>query len=308
MTDTLHRSGGAPPTNLIAANSYNPIVGGTVDHPAEFPIGTPVVQSTSDAGTVIPGIADDSDTSFVIGMAAGRAVVGGEVIVQLDGPIHLTTAQWDAITGGSGGLVAGDRYFLSAADEGMMTTTAPSSGGQLVVSLGVALSSTDFLIKIGDPAAVGSSAQSSFAMFYGTTNGTGNQGNLYGAPFAPGEAISFALDGPSSGALISRSGIAFTEWTVSAAGFYDVSWAVAFTAKSQLELRVNDVAANNTCALSGAAGGINTNAVVLSLIPGDRISLVNPIGNTASLTVQADDVVLTHAQAPNLVIKFLGAS
>jgi hypothetical protein len=145
-------------------------------------------------------------------------------------------------------------------------------------------------------------------MFYGTTNGTGNQGDLYGAPFAPGAAISFPLDGPSSGALISRSGVAFTEFTVGSVGFYEVSWLVAFTAKSQLELRVNDVAVNNTCALSGSAGGINSNTVILSLSSGDRISLVNPIGNTASLTVQSDDVVLTHAQAPNLVIQFLGAS
>jgi len=156
MTDTTHRTGsaGLPPSNLLAGNTYNPTIGGTTHHPTAFPPGTPVVQSLVVDRTVIPGKADDSATTSVVGLAAITGVVGSQGLVQFEGVLTLTTAQWDVITSGSGGLTRGVPYYLSSGfREGQLTTTPPSAGGTFVVQVGVALSPTDMLIQICAPEA-----------------------------------------------------------------------------------------------------------------------------------------------------------
>ena len=156
MTDTSHTAGGRQPTNRIAANTYNPTVGATTQHPLVFPIGTPVVQSIAHEGTVIPGRANDASTSFVTGLAAGAAVAGSSAIVQMAGPITLTTAEWDAITGDSGGIVRGVPYYLSAgSNEGRLTRTPPSDDGEFVVQVGIGMSANDLLIQICCPQPAG---------------------------------------------------------------------------------------------------------------------------------------------------------
>jgi len=52
---------------------------------------------------------------------------------------------------GLSGLTAGAVYYLSQTTAGVMTTTAPSTIGQYVVRLGVAISTTEFLIRIERP-------------------------------------------------------------------------------------------------------------------------------------------------------------
>jgi hypothetical protein len=49
--------------------------------------------------------------------------------------------------GGLSGLTAGSVYYLSATTAGQMTTSAPSTAGQYVVELGVAVSTTEFLLR-----------------------------------------------------------------------------------------------------------------------------------------------------------------
>jgi hypothetical protein len=148
MTDTAHRtgSGGLPPASVH--NAYNPVAGTTDDHPDGFPAGSPVVQSSS-AGQVVPGIADSANTASVVGVASIPGVAGEHVLTQFCGPLTLTTAQWDQVTGGSGGLTPRARYYLSAGTEGRITTTAPSSGGTFRTQVGVALSTTDLMVQIG---------------------------------------------------------------------------------------------------------------------------------------------------------------
>jgi hypothetical protein len=153
MTDTIQRtgSGGLPPSNIIAGNTYNPIAGTTTDHPTSFPPGTPVIQSLSVDGTVIPGMADDIDTSSIVGLAVIPGVADDHALVQFRGPLALTTAQWDVITGGSGGLTRGVPYYLSPDVEGQITTTAPGTTGQFIVVIGVALSDSEMMIQICCP-------------------------------------------------------------------------------------------------------------------------------------------------------------
>jgi hypothetical protein len=146
MTDTSTIAGARPPTNIIAGNTFNPIAGASDDHPTEFPIGTPVTVSDVANGTVVPGLADDIDTATITGLAITPGVVGDRVKVQTHGPLTLTTAQWDEITGGTGGLIHGLVYFLST--DGGMTDTAPTTPGDVVTQIGIGLSPTDLMIQI----------------------------------------------------------------------------------------------------------------------------------------------------------------
>jgi hypothetical protein len=49
------------------------------------------------------------------------------------------------------GLTAGTIYYLDAATAGGRTATAPTTAGQYVVELGIAVSTTEFLIRIRPP-------------------------------------------------------------------------------------------------------------------------------------------------------------
>lgn len=156
MTDTQKRTGGGglPPSNIQAANTYNPLVGATTQHPAGFPPGTPLVQSTTADKTVVPGRANAEATSSLVGLAGGPGVAGSNVFSQFAGVLTLTTEEWDAITGQSGGLTRNAPYYLgSGFNEGQLTTTAPSTSGTFVARAGVALSSTDLLIQLCAPTA-----------------------------------------------------------------------------------------------------------------------------------------------------------
>jgi hypothetical protein len=85
------------------------------------------------AGTAgVAGIWLDPSTAAA---ASGNYAAGGVAV--------CTTAQWDAVTGATGGLTAGSLYFLDAATAGKLTTTAPSTAAQLVTLVGRALSTTD---------------------------------------------------------------------------------------------------------------------------------------------------------------------
>ena len=67
---------------------------------------------------------------------------------QSDGVLTASTAQWDAVTGQTGGLTTGAQYFLSSTTAGRLTTTAPTTTGEYVLPMGTALSTTDFEISI----------------------------------------------------------------------------------------------------------------------------------------------------------------
>jgi hypothetical protein len=69
------------------------------------------------------------------------AAADGEV--QLDGVITLgSTADWDAITGGSGGLTPGAIYYVSTATAGLLQSTVPSGAGNYICPVLLGLSAT----------------------------------------------------------------------------------------------------------------------------------------------------------------------
>lgn len=134
MTDTSSVAGGRQPPNpntftgLAAANTRR---------------GTPLY---SNAGALTAARANAAGTSRVVGLAFNEGVEDEEGMpVQYAGPLSFTAAEWDAVTGESGGLTPGP-YYLSQGTAGALTKTAPGSG--LLVYVGEALSTYTLLIQI----------------------------------------------------------------------------------------------------------------------------------------------------------------
>lgn len=149
MTDTSSRAGGRQPTNVIAGNEYRPIVGESSLYPTAFPPGLAVIQS-DEVHTVLPGNAEEEDTASVIGLMAAVGVVGERTTLQTHGVLTLTTQEWDAVTDESGGLVRNSIYYLTAlSQDGHITRTPPTTPGEFVVQVGIALSAIDMLVQIG---------------------------------------------------------------------------------------------------------------------------------------------------------------
>jgi hypothetical protein len=96
--------------------------------------------------------ADDAATANVLGLASSAGEQAGSyrrghVNIQPIGPMALTTAQWDRVTGQVGGLTPFAPYYLSAAAPGMLTTTPPG-GGFFVTPVGFGMNATTMMIQI----------------------------------------------------------------------------------------------------------------------------------------------------------------
>lgn len=135
---------------LDASVSEVDVVSKTNDNAGSIVIGTPVYVKSN--GNVDKGRANASGTVQLLGLVKDASVAAAASgIIQTDGILVATTAEWDAVTGGSGGLTAGSRYFLDPSTAGMLTTSAPTTAGQFVVSVGLAISTTDMDISIEPP-------------------------------------------------------------------------------------------------------------------------------------------------------------
>lgn len=119
----------------------------TNNHGSGMVIGEPVFISSAD--NVQKARANAVGTSKVIGLVFDTTIANAAAgQIQTDGVLSATTTQWDAVTGQVGGLTAGSEYYLSAATAGRMTTTAPTSVGEFVCPLGIAISTTKFKLSI----------------------------------------------------------------------------------------------------------------------------------------------------------------
>jgi hypothetical protein len=101
----------------------------------------------SGAGSFGLAQANSFSTSFVAGLTstAIAPLVAGILII--GGPLSLTTAQWDAVTGQVGGLTPGAVYFLDPFTAGHITTAPPTTPGQVVTIIGQASSATQMIFK-----------------------------------------------------------------------------------------------------------------------------------------------------------------
>jgi hypothetical protein len=106
--------------------------------------GAPVYVSSSN----VAELADASAvaTAQVLGLVLVGAFTSQPVVVLSEGSIEQS--DWSAVTSGST-LTAGSVYYLSATS-GQMTTTPPAGTGDVIVRLGIALTTTKFDIEVNE--------------------------------------------------------------------------------------------------------------------------------------------------------------
>ncbi len=92
-------------------------------------------RATADAYPNVIGLTTEGITSSVNG------------IIQTDGVLTLSTAEWDAVTGDTGGLTPGATYYLATI--GGLAIVAVATG--YLTRIGIAVNDTDLDIKISRP-------------------------------------------------------------------------------------------------------------------------------------------------------------
>lgn len=114
-------------------------------------IGAPVYISANDSFDKAQ--ANASGTKDVFGLVAKSPSVanGASGPVTTGGLLTATTAEWDAVAGTTGGLTKDIRYYLDPATAGKITPTAPTTVGQYVLEIGIAMSTTELKIDIKQP-------------------------------------------------------------------------------------------------------------------------------------------------------------
>lgn len=126
------------------ASSLTPVLSKTNDNAGTIVIGTPVYVKSN--GNVDKARANALSTSSTLGIVEATSIATTAAgNIRFDGIIQATTGQWDTATGGSGGLTPGSIYYVSTT-AGLLTTTAPSSVGEVVKEALFAISSTQGLI------------------------------------------------------------------------------------------------------------------------------------------------------------------
>ena len=117
---------------------------------ADAAICTPV--RSCGPGHMVPARANSKSSAQVIGLVVGAEIlVGDSGIVQTDGVLEATTAEWDTLTGDTGGLDEDTTYFLDPTTAGMLTDVAPTNTGEYLAPVGTALSATKLKIDIKQP-------------------------------------------------------------------------------------------------------------------------------------------------------------
>lgn len=107
-----------------------------------IPLQTTLIGPPVHAGSLVVLLASAPSTSHVaLATNAGPNVnatglFDGKGGLVYAGPLTLTTAQWDARTGDSGGLVTDQSYFLDTG--GNLTSTPPTASGTYVALVGTA--------------------------------------------------------------------------------------------------------------------------------------------------------------------------
>lgn len=134
MSDSQSIPGGLPPP---PPNTYNPIM-----HSAVVP-GNVVAASAADDDTAVLANEAAAATRQYLGVCVRGGSAGQRVATRYAGPVVLSTDEWDAVAGTSGGLTRNVWYYASAATPGKLTATANGSG-----AIGFAVSPTTLFVNL----------------------------------------------------------------------------------------------------------------------------------------------------------------
>jgi hypothetical protein len=115
---------------------------------AEMAAGTVVYLNSS--GRAVPAQANASATAVVIGVTLLPSIIGNPVPVAWGGSLELPPSN-TALP-----LTPGQQMFLSPGTAGALTSVAPSGGGQFVVAVGIAETTTSLFVQVGPQQAAGS--------------------------------------------------------------------------------------------------------------------------------------------------------
>lgn len=103
--------------------------------------------------SVLTAEANGVGSTYAIGIVTQHAQSGQRGLVRYMGPLTLPAADWANAIDIGGALAQGVPYYVSAANPGKITATAPSGGGDYVKPVGYALS-PDTLFVNCSPGAV----------------------------------------------------------------------------------------------------------------------------------------------------------
>ena len=116
---------------------------------AALVIGAPAYVSA--AGTVKRAQANAVSTADALGlMVSTSTAAGASGTIGVGGTLVATTTQWDAVTGQTGGLTSGSRYYVDPSTAGKLTATPPDTTGQVLICMGKALSTTEMEVDPSD--------------------------------------------------------------------------------------------------------------------------------------------------------------
>ena len=101
-------------------------------------------------GTLARAKADSIDTANVVGAALSDGTAGANISYTRNSSISINNTP-TVIDGAPGNLVSGSTYYLSAANPGNYTDTAPTTTGQVIVDVGVSLAANRMAIEIQTP-------------------------------------------------------------------------------------------------------------------------------------------------------------
>jgi len=139
-----------PLTSLGAVQVTAPTLGGS----STISPGEPLLSGTFGGYHVARLIADGSTSGLVVGLAVTAGGDGVDVTYQFEGIMTLTTAEWEAITQGGGGLSPGSAFYVSDLTTGLITSVQPSTPGHQIILLGYAISETQLQLMINFPQTV----------------------------------------------------------------------------------------------------------------------------------------------------------
>jgi hypothetical protein len=134
----------------VAASQYTSRSVTNGEGAAAIVIGAPVYAFAADTVKLARANAKATSQLAGLGLDASTAAAGvGNIIT--GGTLVATTTQWDAVAGTTGGLAFGTRYFVDPATAGKITSTVPTTVGQCVTLVGIALSTTELELQITPP-------------------------------------------------------------------------------------------------------------------------------------------------------------
>lgn len=147
----IYRKSGPLPTDWQILTTMpppppeNPITFNMTNNSAQ-----PTIKGNPLAANGILAENDITARANVVAMVTVPGNPGQPTTVQSSGKITMTTVEWSLVVEDPGGLVAGNRYYLSSFT-GKITAVKPTTPGSWIVNMGQAISTTDFVLQIQEP-------------------------------------------------------------------------------------------------------------------------------------------------------------